>query len=51
MKVQKSKLEEELNDPLNTLNLKTKETILNRILKVESAILDVDSTLMLFTEF
>ena len=51
LKIQKAKYEEQLNDPLNALDSKTKETLVSKIFKLESAILDVDASLMIFTEF
>lgn len=43
-------LEETLNN-LPIINPEKKEEILDKIKKMESAILDVDSILILFTEF
>ena len=51
LKIQKAKYEEQLNDPLNALDSKTKEILVSKIFKLESAILDVDASLMIFTEF
>lgn len=51
LKIQKIKFEEKLNDPLQDIDIKEKEILLGKIYKCESAILDVDSSLLIFTEF